>query len=437
MSDRGNERRASLGKKRETEYEDQFDGKRSKRDEAVYGPQEITRWSDIQEYNAEDRLDGMREERKDAGRSMADGRRTHDYADQSRKGRPNHHPGRNGSDRHFERTTANYHTGHRPRDRHSSSHGEQHPPEQMSRGHQFRRGGSNSNYEGGGYNYGYEDNRDNSSRGSSFQSFSNSRDGSHKESSHYSGNENNRDRPYRDRPSRDRPPREKDTPYSKFNPRNSHDREWNRNSGYGDHFSSQERSSRYDGKLGKRENPPSLRENPPSSRENPPSSRENPPSSRENPGEAAYGDYREGPVQDDYDSANSWSDSRDRNYTRDSSHTESATQEVSLHGVVGTMLHKLASCSLKNKEDANLALRIINMFLKPLADYSYKNGDETSASLIKAAEINLKTLREQTLFSTSSVPEVTNPGHTTPRHQHQHQHRNQQKKQHTYHRHMY
>ncbi|XP_047497636.1 secretogranin-1-like isoform X3 [Penaeus chinensis] len=432
MSDRGNERRASLGKKRETEYEDQFDGKRSKRDEAVYGPQEITRWSDIQEYNAEDRLDGMREERKDAGRSMADGRRTHDYADQSRKGRPNHHPGRNGSDRHFERTTANYHTGHRPRDRHSSSHGEQHPPEQMSRGHQFRRGGSNSNYEGGGYNYGYEDNRDNSSRGSSFQ-----RDGSHKESSHYSGNENNRDRPYRDRPSRDRPPREKDTPYSKFNPRNSHDREWNRNSGYGDHFSSQERSSRYDGKLGKRENPPSLRENPPSSRENPPSSRENPPSSRENPGEAAYGDYREGPVQDDYDSANSWSDSRDRNYTRDSSHTESATQEVSLHGVVGTMLHKLASCSLKNKEDANLALRIINMFLKPLADYSYKNGDETSASLIKAAEINLKTLREQTLFSTSSVPEVTNPGHTTPRHQHQHQHRNQQKKQHTYHRHMY
>ncbi|XP_047497637.1 serine/threonine-protein kinase BUR1-like isoform X4 [Penaeus chinensis] len=381
----------------------------------------------------------MREERKDAGRSMADGRRTHDYADQSRKGRPNHHPGRNGSDRHFERTTANYHTGHRPRDRHSSSHGEQHPPEQMSRGHQFRRGGSNSNYEGGGYNYGYEDNRDNSSRGSSFQSgsFSNSRDGSHKESSHYSGNENNRDRPYRDRPSRDRPPREKDTPYSKFNPRNSHDREWNRNSGYGDHFSSQERSSRYDGKLGKRENPPSLRENPPSSRENPPSSRENPPSSRENPGEAAYGDYREGPVQDDYDSANSWSDSRDRNYTRDSSHTESATQEVSLHGVVGTMLHKLASCSLKNKEDANLALRIINMFLKPLADYSYKNGDETSASLIKAAEINLKTLREQTLFSTSSVPEVTNPGHTTPRHQHQHQHRNQQKKQHTYHRHMY
>ncbi|XP_027211186.2 uncharacterized protein [Penaeus vannamei] len=416
MSDRGNERRASLGKKRETDYEDQFDGKRSKRDEAVYGPQEITRWSDIQEYTAEDGLDGMREERKDAGRSMTDGRRTHDYADQSRKGRPNHHPGRNGSDRHFERGTANYHTGHRARDRQSSSHGEQHPHEQTGRGHQFSRGGSNCNYEGGGYNYSYEDSRDNSSRGSSFQSssFSNARDGSHKEGSHYSGNRNNRDRPYRDRPSRDRPPREKDTPYSKFNPRNSHDRDWNRDSGYGDHFSSQERSSRYDSKLGKRENPQS---------------------SRENPGEAPYGDYREGPVQDGYDSANSWSDSRDRNYTRDSSQTVPGTQEVTLHGVVGTMLHKLASCSLKNKEDANLALRIINMFLKPLADYSYKNGDETSASLIKAAEINLKTLREQTLFSTSSVPEVTKPGQPIPRHQ-QH-HRNQPKKQHNYHRHMY
>lgn len=57
---------------------------------------------------------------------------------------------------------------------------------------------------------------------------------------------------------------------------------------------------------------------------------------------------REGPVQDGYDSANSWSDSRDRNYTRDSSQTVPGTQEVTLHGVVGTMLHKLVSIWLKN-----------------------------------------------------------------------------------------
>ncbi|ROT81187.1 hypothetical protein C7M84_000059 [Penaeus vannamei] len=63
-----------------------------------------------------------------------------------------------------------------------------------------------------------------------------------------------------------------------------------------------------------------------------------------------------------------------------------------------------ASCTMKSKEDVDMGLKIISLFLKPLKEYSCRLQDASSSDLIAATEVNLRSLREYNLSKSQTLP---------------------------------
>nr|XP_027214925.1 serine/threonine-protein kinase fray2-like [Penaeus vannamei] len=80
------------------------------------------------------------------------------------------------------------------------------------------------------------------------------------------------------------------------------------------------------------------------------------------------------------------------------------SKEGVLQGAVGNWLTHLASCTMKSKEDVDMGLKIISLFLKPLKEYSCRLQDASSSDLIAATEVNLRSLREYNLSKSQTLP---------------------------------
>ncbi|XP_063613006.1 protein starmaker-like isoform X2 [Penaeus indicus] len=80
-----------------------------------------------------------------------------------------------------------------------------------------------------------------------------------------------------------------------------------------------------------------------------------------------------------------------------------APKEDVLQGAVGHWLMHMASCSMESKEDVDMGLKIISLFLKPLKEYSCRLQDTSSSDLIAATEVNLRSLREYNLSSKQTI----------------------------------
>ncbi|XP_037798993.1 uncharacterized protein DDB_G0283697-like [Penaeus monodon] len=93
-----------------------------------------------------------------------------------------------------------------------------------------------------------------------------------------------------------------------------------------------------------------------------------------------------------------------RQEQRDFHHINPQTpKEDVLPGAVGHWLMHLASCSMESKEDVDMGLKIISLFLKPLKEYSCRLQDISSSDLIAATEVNLRSLREYNLSSKQTI----------------------------------
>ncbi|XP_047484273.1 uncharacterized protein LOC125035988 [Penaeus chinensis] len=78
-------------------------------------------------------------------------------------------------------------------------------------------------------------------------------------------------------------------------------------------------------------------------------------------------------------------------------------KEDVLQGAVGHWLMHMASCSMESKEDVDMGLKIISLFLKPLKEYSCRLQDTSSSDLIAATEVNLRSLREYNISSKQTI----------------------------------
>lgn len=68
-------------------------------------------------------------------------------------------------------------------------------------------------------------------------------------------------------------------------------------------------------------------------------------------------------------------------------------------GINDFLTEKLGEYSVNSSAEAQQALRVINMFLKPIQEYSIKLQDAKAIALVSVAEMNIQTLMERDIFS--------------------------------------
>ncbi|XP_063613007.1 uncharacterized protein LOC134786370 isoform X1 [Penaeus indicus] len=68
-------------------------------------------------------------------------------------------------------------------------------------------------------------------------------------------------------------------------------------------------------------------------------------------------------------------------------------------GINDFLAEKLGEYSVNSSAEAQQALKIINMFLKPIQEYNIKLQDAKAIALVSVAEMNIQTLMERDIFS--------------------------------------
>nr|XP_027214768.1 uncharacterized protein LOC113807630 isoform X1 [Penaeus vannamei] len=73
--------------------------------------------------------------------------------------------------------------------------------------------------------------------------------------------------------------------------------------------------------------------------------------------------------------------------------------DVGSQGISDFLVEKLGEYSVNSGAEAQQALKVISMFLKPIQEYNIKLQDAKAIALVSVAEMNIQTLMERDVFS--------------------------------------